>query len=237
MNKRTVSNDDPRLSVILERVRRLAHGVARRVPRHVQVDDLVSAGNLGVAVAMARYPGDDSGLFEAYALAHARGAILDELRRHDHVSRRYRAKAREMQRAERRLSIRLGRRPDDAEIAEEMGIQVDDYVALQRLVAPTLTRLDDEAGEDVAPHEPSADEALHARRVREFLSEEVGRLPERQSAVVALSFGEEQTLATIATAFGVTEGRVCQLRKAALEKLRAACVANDVWLDDVQENA
>jgi RNA polymerase sigma factor for flagellar operon FliA len=220
MAARTVTNTDLRVTRALERVRRMARGMARSVPRSVQLEDLVAAGNLGLASALARFTGDPE-TFDAFAMTHARGAMLDELRRLDTMSRAGRRQVRRAAGVARTLASRLGRAADETEVAAELGMDLAEYrgIVLQSSTtlvdAAAIDRLDDGA----AP----VDEQLDARRAQRRLSAEVARLPKRHAVVISLSFEQDQTLQSIASALGVSVARAHQIRSAALEKLRRSC--------------
>jgi|CZKU01.1.fsa_nt_gi RNA polymerase sigma factor for flagellar operon FliA len=217
MVEHTVSRNDPRLSRLLEQVRRIARAIARSLPPSVQLDDLVAAGNLGLATAIARFTGDPAA-FEPFAIVHARGAMLDELRRLDTMSRLGRLRAHRALSASRRLTMRLGRNPDDAEIAAELGIELEAYhdVVLQR-AATNVDILDHDRLEG---SDTPADEEIDARRARRRVSDVVAQLPTRHATVIALSFAQDETLGSIAKNLGVSVARAHQIRADAIQKLR-----------------
>ena len=234
----TLPRNDPRLPEILRKVRAMAHSISRRLPSNVSLDDLISAGNLGVATAAARHGGADAGVFQAYALMHARGAIFDELRRLDPMTRTGRMQARKATAAIRNLRGKLGREPEEDEVAKEMGVDTEKYRRLKGRQAATTLSADTCGGstdrdavvlvDESLSVEDAIDEHRRERSLKSFLSEQMERLPERHAKTVTLSFEEGQTLGTIAQSLGVSEARVCQIRKAALKMMRKACAVNDI---------
>jgi RNA polymerase sigma factor for flagellar operon FliA len=220
MTDRTNAQDQFDISSLLERVRRMARAIARGLPSNLQVDDLVSAGNLGVAVALSRFSGDPA-TFEIFAMTHARGAMLDELRRLDTMSRPARRLARRAASITSTLAARLGRQPAEEEIAAEMNLDLDTYreMVLQR----ATTLVDGSHVDGIMDTAVPADQQLDRRRTQLRLSGEIARLPQRHATVLELSFHEDQTLQSIAGTLGVSVARVHQIRNAALGVLRRTC--------------
>lgn len=204
-------------------VRRIALRSVRTLPRSLTVDDIVSAGWVGMAEAIGRRPGDmPEEQFEAYASYRIRGAILDYLRALDPLSRKLRNAVRRIAAATRALTHELGRAPRDEEIAERLGIDIEEYHR-------TLCDIHD-AGfdrvEGVGPLEPQATtpspEALASKS--ELVGNVAGaveELPERLQVVLGLHYQQECSLREIGEILGVTESRVCQLHAEALQRLRA----------------
>jgi RNA polymerase sigma factor FliA len=220
MNARANAKTHPRLSFVLHRVRRMAQAIARGVPSSVDVDDLVAAGNLGVAATLARFSGDPSN-FEGLAMARARGAMLDELRGLDTMSRPGRRLARRAAVTRRALTGKLGRLPTDEEVAAEMELDLETYRDVMRRCSVAVvesTNLE-VVRDDAMP----ADEQLDERRAKVRLSTAIALLPSRHATVIELSFQQERTLQSIAEVLGVSTARAHQIRDAALEKLRLGC--------------
>jgi RNA polymerase sigma factor for flagellar operon FliA len=211
----------------------MARDLVRRLPPSVDVDDLIAAGNLGVATALARFTGDPKEI-EGYAMVHARGAMLDELRRVDTMSRAGRRKARKAREVMRALRTHLGRAPADAEVAEAMAIEVGDLRDLLCQMGYTTVEAGttDVAGRNggvvVADEFSPMEDRLDEQRARIFVAAEIAKLPPRHATVITLSFSEGKTLEVIARALGVSVARAGQIREVALAKLRQAYVANDI---------
>jgi RNA polymerase sigma factor for flagellar operon FliA len=209
-------------------IRQAALRVARRLPAHICVDDLVSAGFMGLVDAYRRYEPTRCDRFDAYAEVRIKGAILDELRSYDPLSRDLRALANRTAHATRELANRLGRAPTDQEVAAELGMDLDTYrSAAARMAVGTPVSLDASPSGDDAPFEVSdgvssaADEQLLQAQSRAVLGGALEELPPRLRHVLDLYYREERTLREIGVLLGVTESRVCQLHGEAIRKLRA----------------
>ncbi len=211
---------------LFAKVRGLAGRLKRRIPEHVEYDDLVSAGLLGVARALAQGHMDDPGVFQSYALRCAAGAMLDELRGNDPLTRGQRRVARRLAQAERALSQELGREPEGHEVATAMGVS-EAELAEARQSAARRDRVSLAVVESVASSHASVrpDALLVAAQEAESLQKALENLPGRLKTVLELSTEADLTLREIGQRLGVTEGRVCQLRKEAVRQLRADCAA------------
>lgn len=211
-------------------VKYLAARMAGRLPRHVLVDELYSAGLLGFLAAVDDYDPDVGVAFPHYAAPRVRGSILDELRRLDVVPRGVRRRIREAERALEAIAGRLQREPTDEEVAAELGIDLDAYrqllgagVSLVPLEAPSggATDLGEPAAlEDAAT--PGPHQVLAARERRRLLADLIDRLPPRERQVLALYYREELTMREVGEVLGITESRVSQLHSGAVLRLRAA---------------
>jgi RNA polymerase sigma factor FliA len=211
-------------------VKYAATWVAGRLPSHLRLDDLYSAGMLGFLDAIEHYDPERGVPFSAYAAPRIRGAILDELRRVDCVPRRVRRRLRDAQRTMDQLSHELDRAPTEEEMAARMGVDVAEY---QRLLGEgvTLVSLDDAMRDDdrlatfdalVDGSLPSPLGALEVREQRRWLGRLIDGLPERERQVLALYYYEELTMQDIGAVLGVTESRVSQIHSGAVLRLRTA---------------
>jgi RNA polymerase sigma factor for flagellar operon FliA len=207
----------------------MAVRLRHRLPPYVSVDDLVGAGFVGLILAYGRYDPARCDQFEGYAKWRIRGAMLDEIRSYDHLSRDLRAFATRMNAATRRLQTKLGRPPTEAEVADDLGLSIDTLRTCAAVIAlgPAVS-IDAVHGDDGSPAEPfdpwavTAEEKLARSEARRSISAAVEALPARLREVLQLYYGEEQTLRHIGDQFGVTESRACQLRAEAIARLRAA---------------
>jgi RNA polymerase sigma factor for flagellar operon FliA len=212
-------------------VKHAAAWMAGRLPSHLRLDDLYSAGMLGFLDAVEDYDPERGVEFAVYAAPRIRGAIFDDLRRLDCVPRRVRRKAREAQRAIEALTQRLDRAPTEEEIAGELKVDVEDY---RRLLTEGVTLL----SLDATPHqrdeantpldtledtvEPSPLSAVEVRELRTVLTGIIDGLPERERQVLALYYYEELTMQEVGKVLGVTESRVSQIHSGAILRVRAA---------------
>jgi len=215
-------------------VRRHAYRLARRLPSHVHVEDLMGAGFVGLADALNKYDRSGPDRFEAYADCRIRGAMLDELRSYDPLSRDLRDLNNKIVATVRRLTSELGRPPEEAEIAENLDIPVEAFRdRLAKLAFGGLVSLDTTGGEGADGFEIGDDSAdwadaqlLRGER-RERLADAVGQLPERLQNLLKLYYEQDYTLREIGDLLGVTESRACQLHAEAIIRLRAACSAQE----------
>lgn len=212
-------------------VRRLAHHMMAKLPPSVQVDDLIQVGLIGLSEALNRFEAAQGVQFETFATQRIRGAMIDELRENDWVSRGSRKSQKEIEVALRRLEHRLGRSPTESEIAGELGMSLADYQTLLDKVQGTqLVYLEDMAGgegEDsfldrhMADTEADPMECLRDQRMRQSLVEAIKHLPEREQYIMSMYYEKDMNLKEIAAVLGITESRVCQLHSQSITRLRA----------------
>jgi RNA polymerase sigma factor FliA len=205
---------------------KVAKKIARRLPRQVEVDDLVGAGALGLVDAARKFDASRAS-FEAYAELRIRGAILDYLRGLDFMPRSQRARARRIDEASRDLTALNGRAPDTREVAERTGLT--EREVLSGRIVSSIVPMEQDALDQISVDGRLADEPLERRELRARLSAAIECLPERTRRLLALYYVDEKTLKEIGTAFGVTESRACQLHSQAITKLRASMI-DDVAL-------
>ena len=214
-------------------VRRVARSLPLEIPGLLEYEDAVGYGTCGLIEAVQRYD-PAKGNFHAYAVQRIRGAMIDAFRRMDRLSRTMRHKAREVQRAQHELEGLLNRTPTEQEIANHLGITIEqcrEATAGARWVTVSLDRMleKDESGDSFPGAEmPTADEDLdfttsfEERELREALDRAVRRLPERERLVVSLYYVEHLTMKDIAAVLSVSETRVSQLHAQAVRRLRSA---------------
>ncbi len=213
-------------------VRYLARRIHERLPQHVDIEDLVSAGVVGLMDAFAKFDPEKRVQFRSYAQFRIRGAILDSLRTLDWSPRELRRKGRAVEEAIRVLTARLGRTPGEAEIAAEMELGLDEYLQLlgdlKGLEIGTLhVEHNENSGEEelaYVPGRPEEDPLFRCLRgeLEERLTDAIQNLPDRERLVMTLYYYEEMTMREIGLALGVVESRISQVHASAVVHLRAA---------------
>jgi len=213
-------------------VRFLARRIHERLPQHVDIEDLVSAGVVGLMDAFSKFDPAKKVQFRSYAQFRIRGAILDSLRTLDWSPRELRRKGRAVEEAIRVLTARMGRPPAEGEVAAEMALGLDEYQQLlgdlKGLEIGTLhmERNEDSGEEELAyvPGRPEEDPLFRCLRgeLEERLTEAISHLPDRERLVMTLYYYEEMTMREIGLALGVVESRVSQVHASAVVHLRAA---------------
>lgn len=211
-------------------VRRLAHQMIAKLPANVEIDDLIQVGMIGLNDALSRFDAAQGVQFETFATQRIRGAMLDELRGADWMSRGTRKQQRSIEAAVHRLEQKLGRAPQESEIAKEMGVSLAEYQDLLNKVRGTqLVYLEDmssDNGDDdyldrhVSDKEADPLNQLNDYRLREALVEAIKGLPEREQYVMSMYYERDMNLKEIAAVLGVTESRVCQLHSQSIARLR-----------------
>lgn len=213
-------------------VRFLARRIHERLPQHVDIEDLVSAGVVGLMDAFAKFDPEKKVQFRSYAQFRIRGAILDSLRTLDWSPRELRRKGRAVEEAIRTVTAKLGRAAGEGEVAAEMGLGLEEYQQLlgdlKGLEVGTLNmeRNEDSGEEELAYVPGRADEDPLFRCLRGELegrlADAIGELPDRERLVMTLYYYEEMTMREIGLALGVVESRVSQMHASAVVHLRAA---------------
>ena len=213
-------------------VRFLARRIHERLPQHVDIEDLVSAGVVGLMDAFAKFDPAKKVQFRSYAQFRIRGAILDSLRTLDWSPRELRRKGRAVEEAIRVLTARMGLAPGEGEVAAEMGLGLEEYQQLlgdlKGLEIGTLhmERNEDSGEEELAyvPGHPEEDPLFRCLRgeLEDRLADGIAHLPDRERLVMTLYYYEEMTMREIGLALGVVESRVSQVHASAVVHLRAA---------------
>jgi RNA polymerase sigma factor for flagellar operon FliA len=211
-------------------VRRLAHQMIAKLPANVELDDLIQVGMIGLSDALSRFDIGQGVQFETFATQRIRGAMLDELRGNDWMSRGDRRHQRSIETAVHRLEQKLGRAPNESEISKEMGLTLSEYQELLGKVRGTqLLYLEDMSGDEgdddfldrhVADEDANPLGRLQDLRMREALVEAIKNLPEREQYVMSMYYEHDMNLKEIAAVLGVTESRVCQLHSQSIARLR-----------------
>jgi RNA polymerase sigma factor FliA len=215
-------------------VKYVAGRVGVGLPPNIEQADLVSYGIFGLIDAINKFDIERAIKFETYAISRIKGAIIDELRAIDWIPRSVRYKAREVEKAYAALEARLHRTPNESEVAEELGIALDDLHAIFSQVSfvnvialDELLNVGGERGdklslvdtlEDTKAEDPVA--AFGTEETKYLLARAINTLPEREKIVVTLYYYEGLTLAEIGQVLGVTESRICQMHTKAVLQLR-----------------
>lgn len=216
-------------------VKYVAARIMVNLPKHVDSNELISAGIMGLIKSVETFEPERGFKFETYAGHKIRGAILDELRSLDWVPRSVRQKSRDLQRVYAKLENQLGRIPYDDEVCEEMGISLEEYEDLLSEVTPTtIISLEEsmpDRGSDSKEirlidtiEDPGSENPLKEMgfaEVKDILKGAIAELPEKEKLVVALYHYEELTLKEIGVVLDITESRVSQIHSKAILKLRS----------------
>lgn len=214
-------------------IRFVAQRIAARLPSNIDIDDLISAGVIGLMDAIEKYDPSRDNKFKTYAEFRIRGAILDELRSQDWVPRSVREKAKKIERTYAELEQRFGRTVSDTELSDALGMDLEEYYDMvAKVKAVNLISIDDISGPSQHDRKSLIDSLenlnsknpftqLKAKGVRELLMKNIDELPEKQRLVLSLYYYEDLNLKEIGRILDVTESRVSQLHTQAVNKLRA----------------
>ena len=211
-------------------VKRIAQHMIARMPASVQIDDLTQAGMIGLLEASKKYDASRGASFETYAGIRIRGAIVDEIRKGDWTPRSVHRNARRISAVIADLEARLGRDVSSQEVAQAMGIELDEYYIMSRdAVSGRLFSIDESLTDDdyriIEPDNPTSfstpDASVQRQSFQQSLSNAISTLPERERLVLSLYYDEELNLKEIGQILGVSESRVSQIHSQAALKLRS----------------
>lgn len=218
-------------------VRAIAIRVHDNLPVHVELDDLVHAGILGLFDAVNKYDPTKLVAFSSYAKHRIKGAILDSLRQLDWASRDLRRRHRQIEQTTRELMAVLQRQPTEAEMAEKLGVDVERWrqIALDlHNVGLISASSRSPEGEDMpAPEFPSApdtqpDHICAQQQLKSALDVAMQALPDRYRMVMQLYYTNEMTMREIGGVLGINESRVSQIHKSALEKMQTTLISSGI---------
>ena len=231
-----VITPENREAIIMEyapMIKYVASRIALRLPPHIEVDDLISVGVLGLMDAIGKYDPNRGAKFKTYAEFRVRGAILDELRSMDWVPRSVRQKATSVDAVVQKLQAKLGRPPSDEEVAKEMGVSLDEFFrTLNQTQSIPILSLEDlgiakESGEqksllDCLAGKSDADPQTQLRlnELKEIIAKAIDTLPEKERLMISLYYYEELTMKEIGEILSITESRVSQIHSKAVFRLR-----------------
>lgn len=215
------------LEAYLPMVRRQALALQVRLPAGVDLDDLIQAGMLGLIEALGRYDPSQGAQLSTYASQRVHGAMLDELRSRDWLPRRVRRHARALETTIRELQQKLGRVPEEREIAATMDMDLVSYRQLlgdinNGLLLPFEDILEEKGEQSFCDQQSSCllSELIEGEQ-RQALIDAIAELPEREKLLMGLYYQEELNLKEIGAVLGVSESRVCQLHSQAIRRLRS----------------
>ena len=226
-------NSDQVIKEYAPMIKYVANRIALRLPPHIEVDDLISVGVLGLIDAIEKFDSARGAKFKTYAEFRVRGAILDELRSLDWVPRSVRKKATDLDNICQSLQAKLGRPPEDEEIAAEMGLSLEEFfvtinetqnlpilsledLGLSREENDQHNLLDCLAGK--ADSDPQTQMRLTELKV--IIAKAIDALPEKERLMISLYYYEELTMKEIGEVLTITESRVSQIHSKAVFKLR-----------------
>jgi RNA polymerase sigma factor FliA len=214
-------------------IKYIAHRLAMRLPPHIAVDDLVNAGVIGLIDALNKFDPEKKVQFKTYAEFRVKGAMLDELRSLDWVSRSVRQKAAQLEKAFQSLEKKKGRAVEEEEVAQEMGLSLEGYYSMVNEINGVF--LTDLGGiRKKIPHFSDEDllnllvderenhpfNLLSLEELKEVLTRAIDELTPKERTVISLYYYEELTLKEIGEVLGFTESRICQIHTKAILKLR-----------------
>jgi RNA polymerase sigma factor for flagellar operon FliA len=228
--KRAQISQQVRDQIVLDHlplVKAIAIRVHENLPVHVDIDDLVHAGVLGLFDAVTKYDATKNVAFHSYAKHRIKGAILDSLRQLDWASRDLRKRQKQVDAVTRELSLKFGRTPSESEVAQEMGLNTEQWhrmlVELRTVGLVSASAHPDQEHdrtEDFAAapdHQP--DRICERKQLQGTLARAIGSLPERYQKVVCLYYTNDMTMKEIGEMLGVNESRISQIHKTALKKM------------------
>jgi len=208
-------------------VKRIAHHMLARMPTSVQVEDLIQAGLIGLLEAARNYDASKGASFETYAGIRIRGSMIDDVRRGDWAPRSVHRNARRVSEAMQTVEHRTGRDASDTEIAQVLGVSINDYYSMLQDSASSrlfsydeLINSEDGPDEQIASSIPDPLDGIQHDALRSSLAGEIAQLPEREALVLALYYAEELNLKEIGLILGVSESRVSQIHSQAALRLR-----------------
>ncbi len=212
-------------------VKKVVHRLSGRLPKDVDIREMLNSGIIGLVDALEKYDPRHETNFSTYAQFRIRGAILDSFRSQDWLPRSLRFKSHKIEQAYQRIEQKLGRAADDEEVAQELGITVEELQGLLGEVGSIVMLSFEELGFGHGEERFKAEELLASRSqdplARLLTGEKVGliaraldRLPEKERLVISLYFYEELNLKEIGEILGVTESRASQIRSRALIRLK-----------------
>ena len=211
-----------------ELVKRIAYHLVSKMPPHVEVDDLIQAGMIGLLSAAQNFSADKGANFETYAGIRIRGAMLDEARKANWTPRSTFKNAKQVAEAIRLIENRTGRDAKATDVAESLGVSIEEYHRMLESAASSRLMSFEQLAQDpersrLLPESPDEgpEDALEDDQFRDALAEAIETLPEREQLVLSLYYDEELNLREIGEVLDVSESRVCQIHGQAVLRIRS----------------
>ncbi len=215
----------------LPHVKRIVYRIASHLPSSVEIDDLVNSGIIGLIEAAERYDPTRDNKFMTYAMFRIEGAVLSELRSRDFLSRSNRRKSRELEKAYLELEQKLGRKVKDKEVANELGLELDEFHEIRKMSGISFIKFEEigysskEDKENLVSYlvNGDTDDALTLTRMREVeagVARAIEQLPEKEKLVISLYYWDKLTMKEIGKVLDITESRVSQIHSQAVIHLR-----------------
>jgi len=213
-------------------IKYIVNRIAVRLPSHIDLDDLINTGVIGLMDAIEKYDPEKNCKFKTYAEFRIKGAILDQLRSLDWVPRSVRQKSRKLEAAYNHTEQKLGRAASDEEVADELGVEMDKFhEMLNQVRGISLVNLDEvRSASDLEKknlidvlEDPSGEDPLHALGISEMkkiVAEAITQLPEKERLVISLYYYDDLNMKEIGSILDITESRVCQIHTKAVLRLR-----------------
>lgn len=213
-------------------VKRIACHLINRLPASVQIEDLIQAGMIGLLEASRNYDETQGASFETYAGIRIRGSMLDEIRKNDWAPRSVHRKARMVAEAVREIEHANGRDARDTEIAETLGMSLEDYYKILQdncyhrvLSFEDMGNGEDSMLDNMSDNAPGILDGLQREDMQHLVAEAIASLPERERLVMALYYDDELNLREIGAIMGVSESRISQIHSQAVIRLQARMAA------------
>jgi RNA polymerase sigma factor for flagellar operon FliA len=230
-SQKNASYREQLITEYLPYVKRIVHRIAVHLPSTIDIEDLMNVGVIGLIQAVDRYDPKRDNKFMTYAVFRIRGAVLSELRSRDFLSRANRRKIRDLENVHLKLEQKLGREVDDFEIAEELGVDIEQVHRTKQLSSISFISFEelgfsskDEKEKLINYLVDSEDDALALTRLKELkaaVARAIEQLPEKERLVISLYYLDELTMKETGKVLNVTESRVSQIHSQAIMRLRA----------------
>lgn len=224
----TLADQDRIVRHFAPKVKYLALRMKNRLPKNVELADLISAGTLGLMESFGKFRPQMGIKFDTYAESRIRGAMLDELRKLDWFPRSLRRRVRTLDGAVHKLEHLNGKSPSEEELAAETGLSLKEVreglEALQNQYCLPLDLLQESVASPESSSETEPFARTASRQIVDKIAELIERLTPREQLVLSLYYTDELNMREAAEVMGITEGRVSQLHSQALSRLRKAFV-------------